>query len=127
MKAVVAAFNQEKALVGAFSVIVQPVVEPMARFAALVYCLHYLDTDRLPGSATFVTLSSLGTKLAHQCQFQFVAIFRCKKINQTNNMLYVSDRRIFQNYVSFVISAKATLTTIQYNPMYVYVYAEKSS
>ena len=34
MKAVVAAFNQEKAL-GAFSVIVQPVVEPMDRFAAL--------------------------------------------------------------------------------------------
>ena len=36
MKAVVAAFNQEKALVGAFSVIVQPVVEPKDRFAALV-------------------------------------------------------------------------------------------
>ena len=35
-KAVVAAFNQEKALVGAFSVIVQPIVEPMDRFAALV-------------------------------------------------------------------------------------------
>ena len=35
MKAVVAAFNHEKALVGAFSVIVQPVVEPMDRFAAL--------------------------------------------------------------------------------------------
>ena len=35
MKALVAAFNQEKALVGAFSVIVQPVVEPMDRFAAL--------------------------------------------------------------------------------------------
>ena len=33
MKAVVAAFNQEKALVEAFSVIVQPVVD---RFAALV-------------------------------------------------------------------------------------------
>ena len=29
------AFNQEKALVGAFSVIVQPVVEPMDRFTAL--------------------------------------------------------------------------------------------
>ena len=42
MKAVVAAFNQEKALVGAFSVIVQPVVEPMVRFAALI--------DMLPGS-----------------------------------------------------------------------------
>ena len=36
VKAVVAAFNQEKALLGAFSVIVQPVVEPMDRFAALV-------------------------------------------------------------------------------------------
>ena len=35
MKAVVAAFNQEKALVGAFSVIIQPVVEPMDRFTAL--------------------------------------------------------------------------------------------
>ena len=35
MNAVVAAFNQEKALVGAFSVIVQPVVEPMDRFTAL--------------------------------------------------------------------------------------------
>ena len=33
---VVAAFNQEKALVGGFSVIVQPVVEPMDRFTALV-------------------------------------------------------------------------------------------
>ena len=36
MKAVVAAFNQEKALVGAFSVIVQPVVEPMENYTALV-------------------------------------------------------------------------------------------
>ena len=39
MKAVVATFNQEKALVGAFSVIVQPVVEPMDRFAALITTL----------------------------------------------------------------------------------------
>ena len=36
MKALVSAFNQEKALVGAFSVIVQPVVEPMDRFTALL-------------------------------------------------------------------------------------------
>ena len=36
MKALVGAFNQEKALVGAFSVIVQPVVEPIDRFTALV-------------------------------------------------------------------------------------------
>ena len=32
MKALVGAFNQEKALVGAFSVIVQSVVEPMDSF-----------------------------------------------------------------------------------------------
>ena len=31
----VGAFNQEKALVGAFSVIVQPVVEPMEHYTAL--------------------------------------------------------------------------------------------
>ena len=36
MKALVGAFNQEKALVGACSVIVQPVVEPMDRFTALL-------------------------------------------------------------------------------------------
>ena len=36
VKALVGAFNQEKALVGAFSVIVQPVVEPMDRFTALI-------------------------------------------------------------------------------------------
>ena len=36
MKALVGAFNQEKALVGAFSVIVQPVVEPMEHCTALV-------------------------------------------------------------------------------------------
>ena len=36
VKALVGAFNQEKALVGAFSMIVQPVEEPMDRFTALV-------------------------------------------------------------------------------------------
>ena len=36
MKSLVGAFNQEKALVGAFSVIVQPLVEPMEHYTALV-------------------------------------------------------------------------------------------
>ena len=36
MKALVGAFNQERALVGAFSVIIQPVVEPMEHCTALV-------------------------------------------------------------------------------------------
>ena len=43
MKALVGAFNQEKALVGAFSVIVQPVVKPMDRFTALMRMLTSLD------------------------------------------------------------------------------------
>ena len=38
MKALVGAFNQEKALVGVFSVIVQPVVEPMEHCTALKKC-----------------------------------------------------------------------------------------
>ena len=38
MKALVGAFNQEKALVGAFSVIVQPVVEPIEHYTALISC-----------------------------------------------------------------------------------------
>ena len=36
MKALVGAFNQEKALVGAFSVILKPGVEPMDRVTALI-------------------------------------------------------------------------------------------
>ena len=40
MKALLGAFNQEKALVGAFSVIVQPVVEPMDSFTALLEALE---------------------------------------------------------------------------------------
>ena len=43
MKAVVAAFNQEKA----FSVIVQPVVEPMEHYTALIWT-HLLVTEYLP-------------------------------------------------------------------------------
>ena len=44
MKALVGAFNQEKALVGAFSVIVQPVVEPMDRFTALTRITDKMNT-----------------------------------------------------------------------------------
>ena len=49
VKAIVGAFNQEKALVGAFSVIVQPFVEPMDRFTALVSSPPL--TCDLPGGA----------------------------------------------------------------------------
>ena len=47
MIALVGAFNQEKALVGAFSVIVQPVVEPMDRFAALVLSFYFLTSKNV--------------------------------------------------------------------------------
>ena len=46
MKALVGAFNQEKALAGAFSVIVQPVVKPMDRFAALVLVVASVGASR---------------------------------------------------------------------------------
>ena len=49
MKALVGAFNQEKALVGAFSVIVQPVVEPMEQYTAQVTSLtRHGDGGKLP-------------------------------------------------------------------------------
>ena len=43
--ALVGAFNQEKALVGAFSMIVQPVVEPMDRLTALI--LIHISPDSI--------------------------------------------------------------------------------
>ena len=43
MKALVGAFNQEKALIGAFPVIVQPVVEPMEHYTALI---QRVEADR---------------------------------------------------------------------------------
>ena len=49
MKALVGAFNQEMALVGAFSVIVQPVVEQMDHFTAL-HKVHPPHAARLQGA-----------------------------------------------------------------------------
>ena len=44
---VVGAFNQEKALVGAFSVNVQPVVEPMEHYTAL-FLVHQARRGEVP-------------------------------------------------------------------------------
>ena len=49
MKALVGAFNQEKALVGAFSVIVQPVVEQMEHYTALVSPHNLAELNAVPG------------------------------------------------------------------------------
>ena len=59
MKAVVAAFNQEKALVGAFSVIVQPVLEPMDRFAAGQYFVLIPTDSGVLNCVAMVTAMSL--------------------------------------------------------------------
>ena len=47
MKALVGAFNQEKAPVGAFSVIVQPVAEPMEHYTALASDIQCVVTTLL--------------------------------------------------------------------------------
>ena len=56
MKALVGAFNQEKALVGAFSMIIQPVVEPMEHYTALVLSLrgHLTSVLDVGGEAVLV-------------------------------------------------------------------------
>ena len=51
MKALVGAFNQEKALVGAFSVIVQPVVETMEHYTALLQVLEKDTAGAVPAVA----------------------------------------------------------------------------
>ena len=55
VKALVGAFNQEKALVGAFSVIIQPVVEPMDRFTALIITLASASLQKLHSVSSWVT------------------------------------------------------------------------
>ena len=70
MKALVGAFNQEKALVGAFSVIVQTVVEPINRFAALKQTLDILDTDNSQWARNFLDVIMWCAKLPpdhHYC------------------------------------------------------------
>ena len=64
MKALVGAFNQEKALIGAFSVIVQPVVEPMDRFTAL-----NLDQSAYYSTPTLTLLTRLPSIVARSKSF----------------------------------------------------------
>ena len=63
MKALVGAFNQEKALVGAFSVIVQPVVGPMERFTALILKVM-LEMDGTDAKSKLGANAILGVSMA---------------------------------------------------------------
>ena len=65
MKALVGAFNQEKALVGAFSVIVQPVVEPMEHDTALVRSVPAGPRPDLKAVVTIRTVPTLATMMRH--------------------------------------------------------------
>ena len=60
MKALVGAFNQEKALLGAFSVIVQPIVEPMNRFTALISTHREADVSCRPLAAPHPVVGGAG-------------------------------------------------------------------
>ena len=63
MKALVGAFNQEKALVGAFSVIVQPVVEPMQHYTALV--MPHLECCVIQSETSDLDTQSIDTSIDH--------------------------------------------------------------
>ena len=74
VKALVGAFNQEKALVGAFSVIVQPVVEPMDRFTALVLTDDTV-TRRWAGPCQNVSCLILFSKIVRAAVFEMMDTF----------------------------------------------------
>ena len=68
MKALVGAFNQEKALVGAFSVIVQPVVEPMDHYTALTLMPHSRNTsspEQGQGNKLYIRVSKEVSRRLH--------------------------------------------------------------
>ena len=70
MKALLGAFNQEKALVGAFSVIVKSIVKPMDRFTALLtgysrYKLIGSDDESKWQEYFDVNLFSLSSPVCH--------------------------------------------------------------
>ena len=100
MKALVGAFNQEKALVGAFSVIVQPVVEPIDRFTALNVTVLQEE---------LVTLAILCQDLP--CMSLSIAAH----IDQANHSSFVQ----FCNYLLVKLSRRRTFAICE---QYIYLY-----
>ena len=92
MKAVIATFNQEKALVGAFSVIVQPVVEPMEHYTALPVspCVRWCSS--VPG-----VTSSPATSPATSSVTAAVTRARVTHQLQVTVTLFSSSHRIFSS------------------------------
>ena len=90
MKALVGAFNQEKALVGAFSVIVQPVVEPMDLFAALVWSLHHMSILDRDQQILSQPVRSLASQAKHQASPATTASLRWVSLHgqKIRNIIY---------------------------------------
>ena len=82
MKALVGAFNQEKALVGAFSVIVQPVVEPMQHYTALIKVdtaggnadMALLQEDLIDTMPAVEEANSISEELDKKVKFEIILI-----------------------------------------------------
>ena len=82
MKALVGAFNQEKALVGAFSVIAQPVVEPMEHCTALIKVdtaggnadMALLQEDLIDTMPAVEEANSISEELDKKVKFEIILI-----------------------------------------------------
>ena len=105
MKALVGAFNQEKALVGAFSVIVQTVVEPMEHYTALI---KSLDIPSLRAHADRVTvldlLYNVGAQHGHQLHTVKIKMFDSPAISIEENYLTKRVLRGFHDVTTLVRS-----------------------
>ena len=92
MKALVRTFNQEKALVGAFSVIVQPVVEPIDRFAAL-------DNNVSGDGDSYSSYSTSYSLRKHQQPSLFFLLRHTKHHGHTDRKTCITDKVVFRKYV----------------------------
>ena len=103
MKALVGTFNQEKALVGAFSVIVQPVVEPMEHYTSLI---TKDEEPRRPGQR--LPTSMLGNELMNKEQlydlfqqvlnvkkFEHQLLYNAMQVGVTGHCLFLSRIRTY--------------------------------
>ena len=98
MKALVGAFNQEKALVGAFSVIVQPVVELMEHYTALVWW----DNEQM---RSVEKLQSETRRAVEGCEKQRVINHRLQASNTKHHQTQIrGSKRIIFLLVSHLVS-----------------------
>ena len=121
MKALVGAFNQEKALVGAFSVIVKPVVEPMEHHTALFQVPGDMCWDKEDGGTRdlnlqLLTLARLEVDSDNWLQFdvknqEFVGVPLENDVGREEYQLVCSDNEGYSSIDGIEVSGD-----IQYSP-----------